>query len=191
MPTHCLSAGLADLQVHQRCLHGTKAASSTRHSIGRSRGFVVAGPGAARLLSHSTPHHLVALASAQPFASAPDPFLPLSSIADMRRQAASDMDDFFSGSPFSTMRRLDDMMEQQFQQMDPFGGGSSSFRSLEDRMQQNMREMDRQMDRVWGDLDRAQREMDAELQRGLRQLQEQQPGVRIERQEEKSPGSYR
>lgn len=112
----------------------------------------------------------------------------------MRRQVGSDLDDFFSASPFSTMRRFDDMMEQQFQQMDPFGGGSSFSRlnSLPDRMQQQMQEMDRQMDRAFADMDRVQQQLDAELARNLRQLQEQQqPGVRIERREEKSPGSYR
>jgi hypothetical protein len=91
------------------------------------------------------------------------------------------------------MRRFDDMMQQQFQSMDPFEGSSgfSTMRSIEERMQQQMRQMDRQFDRAFGDMDRAQREMEAELQRSLRQMQEQQPGVRIERREEKAPGSYR
>jgi hypothetical protein len=110
----------------------------------------------------------------------------------MRRQANTDMDDFFSASPFSTMRRFDDMFEQQFTQMDPFGAsGFPSMRGFEDRMQQQMQEMDKQFDRAFADMDRAQQQLDAELERGLRQLQEQQPGVRIERREEKSPGSYR
>lgn len=84
------------------------------------------------------------------------------------------------------------MFEQQFTQMDPFGAsGFPSMRGFEDRMQQQMQEMDKQFDRAFADMDRAQQQLDAELERGLRQLQEQQPGVRIERREEKSPGSYR
>lgn len=106
----------------------------------------------------------------------------------MRQQANTNMEDFFSASPFSTMRRYDDF----FEQMDPFGGsGFSDLRRLEDRMQQQMREMDSQFDKAFADMDRAQQQMDAEIQKGLRQLQEQQPGVRIERKEEKSAGSYR
>lgn len=140
----------------------------------------------------AAPSHIIKLAAAEPFA-APDTLLPLSSIADMRNQVISDTDSFFSASPYSTMRRFDDMMQQQFQSMDPFEGSSgfTSIRSIEERMQQQMREMDRQFDRAFGDMDRAQHEMDAELQRSLRQLQEQQPGVHIERREEKAPGSYR
>lgn len=38
---------------------------------------------------------------------------------------------------------------------------------------------------------RIQRDLDAELSRSMRQLQQQEPGVRIERREELSPGSYR
>lgn len=136
-----------------------------------------------------------ALALSQPFA-APEPFAPLPSMtATMQRQVGSDLDDFFAASPFSTMRRLDDMMEQQFQQMDPFGGGAPSpFTSMQRQMRDMDRQfdrMDRQFDRMFEDMDRVQRELDADIAKGLRQLQEQQPGVRIERREEKSPGSYR
>jgi uncharacterized protein (DUF885 family) len=110
----------------------------------------------------------------------------------MRRQVNTDMDDFFSASPFSSMRRFDEMMDQQFQQMGPFGGPSlRNMRSFEDSMQQQFREMDRQFDRAFADMGRAQQKMDAEIERSLRQLQEQQPGVRIERREESAPGSYR
>jgi hypothetical protein len=102
------------------------------------------------------------------------------------------MDGFFSASPFSSMRRFDELMDQQFQQVDPFGGSSlRNMRSFEDSMQQQFREMDRQFDRAFADMDRAQQKMDAEIERSLRQLQEQQPGVRIERREESAPGAYR
>lgn len=90
------------------------------------------------------------------------------------------------------MRRFDELMDQQFQQVDPFGGSSlRNMRSFEDSMQQQFREMDRQFDRAFADMDRAQQKMDAEIERSLRQLQEQQPGVRIERREESAPGAYR
>jgi hypothetical protein len=36
-----------------------------------------------------------------------------------------------------------------------------------------------------------QRELDAELARGVRELSQQQPGVRIERSEARGVGSYR
>lgn len=78
------------------------------------------------------------------------------------------------------------------QAMDPFGGssgfgGSGGLSGMRERML----DMDRQMDRAFADMDRVQRELDTELQRSLRQLEQQQPGVRIERREEKAPGSYR
>lgn len=58
-------------------------------------------------------------------------------------------------------------------------------------MEQQFREMDRQFDRAFEDMDRVQRQMDAELARSMRQLQQQEPGVRIERREERAPGAYR
>jgi outer membrane protein TolC len=89
----------------------------------------------------------------------------LSSIAEMQRQVDSQMDSFMS--PFSSMRQMEARMDEQF------------------------REFDRQFDRAFADVDKAQRQLDAELARSMRQLQQQEPGVSIERREERSPGSYR
>ncbi|KAF6260362.1 hypothetical protein COO60DRAFT_900351 [Scenedesmus sp. NREL 46B-D3] len=103
---------------------------------------------------------------------APEPFAApqlqqpsLSSIAEMQRQVDSDMDMFMS--PFSSMRQMEARMDEQF------------------------REFDRQFDRAFADMDKAQRQLDAELARSMRLLQQQEPGVRIERREERAPGSYR
>lgn len=38
---------------------------------------------------------------------------------------------------------------------------------------------------------RVQRDLDAELARSMRKLQQQVPGVKIERREERAPGAYR
>jgi hypothetical protein len=64
-------------------------------------------------------------------------------------------------------------------------------RQMEARMDQQFREFDRQFDRAFADMDKAQRQLDAELARSMQQLQQQEPGVRIERREERAPGSYR
>lgn len=64
---------------------------------------------------------------------APEPFLPapsLSSIAEMQQQLDRELDSAFM-APFSSMRRFEDRMDQQF------------------------REMDRQMDRAFADMDRS------------------------------------
>lgn len=107
--------------------------------------------------------------------AAPEPFaqqthqLPLSAFADARQQLqAAALDDWGIGS---SMRGF----ERQFEQMD------RAFADM-DRM------MDRQMRQMDADLDRMQRQLESELARSMR---EQQPGVRIERREERAPGSYR
>jgi hypothetical protein len=121
-----------------------------------------------------------AAAHAEPLAAQP---LPVRAVA---AAAGNDsLDDVFAASPFSTMRRLDDMLQQQFDAMDAFSGGSRAgaadpFVDSFARMQQQMRDMERQLDRAFAGADAAQR-----------QLQQQEPGVRIERREERAPGAYR
>eukprot|EP00775_Hariotina_reticulata_P011094 gene11094-11248_t len=72
-------------------------------------------------------------------------------------------------------------MEQQMDALIGFGGSS-----FEDRLDQQFREMDRQLDRAFADMDKIQRELDADLARSMQQLQQQEPGVHIERREERS-----
>jgi hypothetical protein len=47
------------------------------------------------------------------------------------------------------------------------------------------------MDQSFRDMQRMQQQMDADLARAMRELQQQQPGVRIERSEQRGYGSYR
>ncbi|WIA09577.1 hypothetical protein OEZ85_008969 [Tetradesmus obliquus] len=101
----------------------------------------------------------------EPFAAPQLQQPSFSSIADMQRQVDREMDAFMS--PFSSMRQMEARMDEQF------------------------REFDRQFDRAFADIDQAQRQLDAELARSMRQLQQQEPAVRIERREERAPGSYR
>lgn len=101
----------------------------------------------------------------EPFAAPQLQQPSFSSIADMQRQVDREMDAFVS--PFSSMRQMEAHMDEQF------------------------REFDRQFDRAFADIDQAQRQLDAELARSMRQLQQQEPAVRIERREERAPGSYR
>lgn len=60
----------------------------------------------------------------------------------------------------------------------------SSVRRFEREMDQEMRAMDEQMGAL-------QRRLDEDLARSMRELQQAPPGVRIERSEQRSPGSYR
>eukprot|EP00879_Flechtneria_rotunda_P001311 GHRR01001461.1.p1 GENE.GHRR01001461.1~~GHRR01001461.1.p1 ORF type:complete len:264 (+),score=69.25 GHRR01001461.1:258-1049(+) len=90
--------------------------------------------------------------------------------------------------PFTSFREMEQQVGQDTQDfMLPF----SSIRRFEDSMNQQMREMDRQFDRAFADMDRLQLEFDQEMEHSMRRLQEQPPGVRIERREERSAGSYR
>eukprot|EP00882_Tetradesmus_deserticola_P006985 GHRQ01007357.1.p1 GENE.GHRQ01007357.1~~GHRQ01007357.1.p1 ORF type:complete len:250 (+),score=99.69 GHRQ01007357.1:379-1128(+) len=109
--------------------------------------------------------HASAWAAPEPFAAPQLRQSSLSSVAEIQRQVDRDMDSFMS--PFSSMREMEARMDEQF------------------------RDFDRQFDRAFADMDKVQRQLDAELARSLRQLQQQEPGVRIERQEERAPGSYR
>jgi hypothetical protein len=189
MSSSCATTHYGVQQQQHRQHHGAAHSSCRRVSVA-TRPLLLSGrrrlalPVAAA--AAATPPPFAALGLAQPSAAAPV----------LQRQvvgaAASDLDNsFFSASPFSTMRRFDDML---FQEMEAFGrssgsavGGGGPF----SRMQQQMADMDRQLDKAFADMDRVERELDAQLARNLRKLQEQQPGVRIERREERQPGSYR
>jgi hypothetical protein len=114
---------------------------------------------------HACRVHASAWGVPEPFAAPQLQQPSLSSIAEMQRQVDREMDSFLS--PFSSMHQMEARMDEQF------------------------REFDRQFDRAFADVDRAQRQLDAELARSMRQLQQQEPGVRIERREERAPGSYR
>ncbi|GBF88972.1 hypothetical protein Rsub_01471 [Raphidocelis subcapitata] len=85
-------------------------------------------------------------------------------------------------SPFDALdgqlSAFDRQFDRQFAQMDA-------------DMDAAFRRMDRVMDESFRDMQRMQRDLDAELARGARELSQQQPGVRIERSEQRGVGSYR
>lgn len=114
-----------------------------------------------------------------------------------RQQRTSSMAAFPLGAPdpaFTAMDRLmQDTQQSLWQQVDR-DWGSSPFQDIE-RMQQRMdaqfRAMDQQFERFDREMQQFDRDMDAALSRSLRDLQQQQPDVRIDRQEQRSPGMYR
>lgn len=90
-------------------------------------------------------------------------------------------------------RLMQDTQQSLWQQVDR-DWGSSPFQDIE-RMQQRMdaqfRAMDQQFERFDREMQQFDRDMDAALSRSLHDLQQQQPDVRIDRQEQRSPGMYR
>lgn len=113
----------------------------------------------------------------------------------MAQPTAQSLTPFQAASPFelmdqralSQMAEMQQRMDRQMDSMFDF----SSIRRFDQAIDQQMRDMDRQMDRAFGDMRRLSQEMDRDLERTMRQLQQQQPGIRIERQEQTSARSYR
>ena len=95
--------------------------------------------------------------------------------ADMQQQLDRQMDSIFS---FGDVRRFEQKVDRQ---MD----------SIEQQMDRQMDLIDQQMDRTFQEMNQFSREMDIEMARSMRKLAEQQPEVKIERQEQRSPGMYR
>jgi hypothetical protein len=116
-----------------------------------------------------------------------------------RQQRTSSMAAFPLGAPdpaFTAMDRLMQETQQSLWQQVNTDWSSSPFQDIE-RMQQRMdaqfRAMDREFERFDRDMQQFDQDMDAALSRSLRDLQQQQqqPDVRIDRQEQRSPGMYR
>jgi len=95
--------------------------------------------------------------------------------ADMQQQLDRQMDSMFS---FGDVRRFEQKVDRQ---MD----------SIEQQIDRQMDLIDQQMDRAFQEMNQFSREMDLEMARSMRKLAEQQPEVKIERQEQRSPGMYR
>jgi len=100
------------------------------------------------------------------------------------RTAAWGSPEPFAQPSISNIADVQRQIEQQMDALMGFGGGS-----FEDRLDQQFRQMDNQLDRAFADLDKMQRQLDAELSRSLQRLQQQEPGVHIERREERSSSS--
>jgi hypothetical protein len=95
--------------------------------------------------------------------------------ADMQQQLDRQMDSMFS---FGDVRRFEQNIDRQMDLIDQ-------------QMDRQMRTMEQQMDKAFREMDQFSKDMDRDMARSMRQLAEQQPDVKIERQEQRGPGSYR